>query len=304
MRDLNQRRMRYFFEVWRYKSIRGAAEQLNTAPSVITRQIKLLEEEVGVKLFDRQSRGVEPTEAAQFLLDFWRGCQAQQEHFEEQLRSLSGLQDGNIRIALSEGFIDILNSKVLGEFSRTYPGIKIYLDILPVNAVINEVATGKAHFGIAYNPSICDDVCYIASCKQPIKLLLRPDHQLTKLQQPIHFEDIIKFPIALMPSEYGIGQALKYVFHMENIALNPAFTTNSLSALRHYVVNTDAVTFIAEFSAFSDIISGQLTTLEIDNAILNNIYGRLIVKKLTSISPAAKELIAWILERMEIFSTD
>lgn len=304
MRDLNQRRMRYFFEVWQHRSVRGAAETLNTAPSVITRQIKLLEEEVGIKLFDRQSRGVEPTEAAQLLLEFWHGCQAQQEHFEERLRALSGLQDGNIRIALSEGYIDILNSKVLGEFSRAYPGIKISLDILPLDSVLNEVASGKAHFGIAYNPYIRDDIRYIASCKQPIKLLLRPNHALTKLEQPIDFQNILRFPIAIMPTEYGIGQALQYVFHMENISLNPAFTTNSLAALRHYVLNTDAVTFIGEFSVLSDIASGRLTTLEIDNDILNSIYGRLITKKISSLSPAAKELIKWILERMEIFSSN
>ncbi|MCU4539259.1 LysR family transcriptional regulator [Acinetobacter bereziniae] len=304
MHDLNQRRMRYFFEVWRNKTIRGAAESLNTAPSVITRQIKLLEEEVGVRLFDRKSRGVEPTDAALLLLEYWRGCKAQQENFEEQLRALKGLQDGNIRIALSEGFIDILNSQVLGKFSQMYPGIKIFLDILPANSVVNEVAKGKAHFGIAYNPSQKEDISYIASCKQPIKLLLKPDHQLTKLSQPISLNDIIKFPIAIMPTEYGIGQAINLVFDLENISLTPVVITNSLSALRHYVLNTNAVSFIAEFSAFSDIKSGKLTTLYIDNNILNNIYGRLIVKKLCTISPSAQELINWIIMYMEIFSLD
>lgn len=304
MHELNQRRMRYFFEVWFHKSIRGAAEKLNTAPSVITRQIKLLEEEVGVKLFDRQPRGVEPTEAAKLLMEYWKGCKAQQELFEEQLKSLSGLQDGNIRIAISEGFIDILNSKVLGEFSLNYPGIKIFLDILPVNSVINEVVTGKAHFGIAYNPPIRDDVKYVASCKHPIKLLLNPDHVLMKLRKPIDLKDIIKHPIAIMPTEFGIGQALNLVFHMKNLSFNPTFTTNSLSALRHYVLNTNAVSFIADFSAFSEITAGKLTTLEIDSPILNNIYGRLIIKKYSSISPAAQELIHWILDRMEIFSLE
>jgi DNA-binding transcriptional LysR family regulator len=47
MRELNQRRIRYLYEVVTHRSIPRAAGSLNTSPSVITRQIRLLEEEVG-----------------------------------------------------------------------------------------------------------------------------------------------------------------------------------------------------------------------------------------------------------------
>lgn len=303
MRELNQRRLRYFFEVLSQGSIRGAAEQLNTAPSVITRQIKLLEDEIGVPLFIRHPRGLEPAEAAKYLLEFWNGCQSQQEQFEERLQAVKGLQRGEVRIVSSEGYVDSLMDAVLTDFCTEYPGLNVIMDVLPNNEVVSEVAESKAHLGFAYNPPDNPDIEFEASSHQPVMLLVSTRHPLANLRNAVTVQEIFRHPLAIMPPAFGLGQAALLMAFAEGLTLKPTLVSNSLAALRRFAVSGKGVTFIGSFSAFREIESGELTTLEIDHPLCQNVYARLLVKRGRPLSIAAEEVLRRVKERMPMFMT-
>src|SRR5687767_4315376 len=126
MRTL-RRSMRYFKDVARTGSVRAAAEALHIAPSAVSRSIQQLENEIGVTLFDRTSRGLHLTVIGETVLAYLQRWDRETEQLSDAVRSLSGLRLETIRVAAVEVAAYELVPAAIAAVRRKVPGLRIDL---------------------------------------------------------------------------------------------------------------------------------------------------------------------------------
>lgn len=128
MRNATLRQLRVFAAAARHQSFVRAAEELNLTPPAVSMQIKDLEAEVGLPLFDRSQRKVSLTMVGEYLLAHTRKVLAAMRDAEDMVAKFRGLQSGPLDIGMVSTAKYFL-PRLLARFRKEHPGIEIHLQV-------------------------------------------------------------------------------------------------------------------------------------------------------------------------------
>src|SRR5690606_38529833 len=115
--------MGLFVEVARAKSFRRAAETLNMPSSTLSRRIHILEQAIGLRLFNRTTRRIELTEAGRIYFERSKRIVDEARLAHEQLGEIVSQPRGTLRVSLPVDFATVFMTPHMPEFVRRYPGI-------------------------------------------------------------------------------------------------------------------------------------------------------------------------------------
>lgn len=134
--------LRYFIAAAEDLSVSRAAQRLHVSQPAMSRQIALLEDELGVALFDRIKKRIHLTDAGRFFLGKARQIVCDAETGAQQVREQFGKARRTLRLGLIGPFLDDLVAPAVREFRQRHPRVQVSLFDLPPRAQLDRL---RAH---------------------------------------------------------------------------------------------------------------------------------------------------------------
>ena len=146
------RHLQYFEAVARHAHVSRAARELHLAQPSLSKQLRVLEAELGVALFDRVGRRVELTEAGKLLLPYARRVLGEVDAAREAVQQYRGAHQGRVAIGTPPTVGTQLLPAALAEFNRSYPGVDLELHEAGAGRLLQLLAEGSVHLAVVSVP--------------------------------------------------------------------------------------------------------------------------------------------------------
>lgn len=223
--------LRVYREIVRRGSIRKAGDALSLAPSSVSRQLAILERQVGTRLLDRTPTGVILTHAGRLVAEFSHSVLSDFDSLESDLNDLRGQRRGLIRLATVESIAAPLPAQVIQAFHQRFPAVAFQVRVLPAPAVIEAVRNGEVEVGASFCPEPDAAMSVVARLAEPIVAAIPPGHPFAA-RTSLTLAELADAPLAVPDRDFRVRSVLERAFHSIGQPLAPMLVSNAFATLR------------------------------------------------------------------------
>ncbi|MDO9012416.1 MAG: HTH-type transcriptional regulator CysB [Gallionella sp.] len=234
---MNLQQLRYLNEVVRQGlKISGAADALFTSQPGISKQIRQLEDELGIEIFVRNGkRIVAITEPGKAVLEIAQRMLHDMENIKQVGQEFYAQDSGQLTIATTHTQARYALPQVVKQFIERYPRVKLGLHQGSPIQIAEQVLNGEANIGIATESlSLYDDLIVLPGYEWHHCVITPPRHALLK-EKTLTLEAIARYPIITYDFAFTGRGKINEAFHEAGITPNIALTAIDADVIKTYV---------------------------------------------------------------------
>ncbi len=292
---MDDHKLRVFCTVAETKSFSKASEIIHLTQPAVSLQIQALEELYETKLFDRSSNTVTLTPAGEVLYKYAKHILGLYAEAEKEVGELTGLVKGSIALGASTTIGNYLLPKVVADFRKTRPKIKIHLQIGNTKRVIELLKSGNIDLGLVEGDVSRQKIAVEQLIKDELCLIAPPQHTWAK-RIDISFLDLTKEPFIFREEGSGTRQVIEKYFSRHGITtqnMKISMILGSTEAIKHTVESGMGVSIVSRWAALKEAHFGTLKLLSFREEKMMRDFS-LISQKYSVFSHAVEEFLDYL----------
>jgi DNA-binding transcriptional LysR family regulator len=294
MRNVTLRQMRAFAAVARHLSFTRAAEELHLTQPAVSQQLKLLESEVGMPLFEHTGRSIHLTAAGLELLPYAKQAIELLREAGESLSAMRGLKRGVLKLG-AVSTAKYFAPSLLRAFTPAFPEITIKFSVGNREEVIEQLGGNEIDLVIMGRPPRELETEAEAFAKHPLVIIAAPDHPLAGKRR-IQLRQLAGENFIIREQGSGTRASMERVFRDRGATFRASMEVSSNETIKQAVMAGMGISFISMHTISLELKAGKLIVLDIvGGPIIRDWY--VIHLKAKRLSPVAAAFRSFLLER-------
>ncbi len=232
-------------------NITAAAERLYTSQPGVSKQLKLLEEELGIQIFTRKGKSLGGvTAAGDRIIERARVIMQEVENIRRLAADYYEEEDGSLSIGTTHTQARYVLPGIIAAFRKQFPKIGFNLHQGTSEQIADMVAGNKIDFAIATgSQELFSDLLLVPSYRWDRSIIVPRGHPLTAIKRKITLHDLVEYPLVTYVFSFNGESSLKRAFADEGLEANVGFTARDADVIKTYVRMGLGVGIVASMAA-------------------------------------------------------
>ncbi|ARP78503.1 LysR family transcriptional regulator [Bordetella genomosp. 6] len=254
--DIKQ--LRAFVTVAETGNVTRASGLLNLVQPAVSRQLRLLEQDLGTELFDRGRHGMRLTPNGKTMLEYARRILGEVARAKAEIQPTEGPVAGIVSIGLLASTSDLLATRIAAEAARRYPQIRLRLTIGYAGHLREWLEAGDLDAALLYGKKDIPALHVKALLEENLWVVAPPSARLARTRAQ-SLERISRHPFILPAAPQGLRAVIEHAAAEAGVTLRIFAETNALSVQKDLVTQGHGWTILPAASVAPDVEGGRLS---------------------------------------------
>lgn len=239
-------------------SVTRAAALLNIVQPAVSRQLRLLEQDVGVSLFERGRQGMELTDAGKTLVEYARRILLEIDRARAEIRPSKGSVGGIVTVGLLPSTSDLLSSILVQTVAQDFPGIRVRIAMGYAGHLQRWLEEGEVDMALLYDPKQTPNIQVKPLLEEALWLVGLAQAKL-HADRPVALSELADKPLVLPSAPHGLRSLVENAATRIGLNLSVVAETNAMSIQKSLVLAGHGFTILPTIAVADDIARGVLS---------------------------------------------